>query len=104
MATGLAFFGSLGYRANAILDQFTDNELLVIQRFITAMADSVRQQAQDLERKHARAARPPAETWHAKLNASLASLTPSAPYRLIYSIQVRFYRGGFGLAGEFCAS
>ena len=51
MATGLAFFGSLGDRANAILDQFTGDELLVIQRFITAMADSVRQQAQDAERR-----------------------------------------------------
>ena len=51
MATGLAFFGSLGDRANAILDQFTDDELLVIQKFITDMADSVRQQAQDTERR-----------------------------------------------------
>jgi DNA-binding MarR family transcriptional regulator len=50
-ATGLAFFGSLGDRANAILDRFTDDELLVIAGFIAAMADSVRQQVQDLERR-----------------------------------------------------
>jgi DNA-binding MarR family transcriptional regulator len=50
-ATGLAFFGSLGDRAHAILDQFGDEELLVIARFITAMADSVRQQVQDTERR-----------------------------------------------------
>ena len=50
MATGLAFFGSLGDRAHAILDQFGQDELLVIQKFATAMAESVSQQAQDLER------------------------------------------------------
>jgi hypothetical protein len=50
-ATGLAFFGSLGDRAHAILDQFGSEELLVIARFITAMADSVHQQVQDTERR-----------------------------------------------------
>jgi len=48
-ATGLAFFGSLGDRAHAILDGFTDDELQVIARFISAMADSARQQVQELE-------------------------------------------------------
>jgi len=50
MATGLAFFGSLGDRTNAILDQFSHDELLVIDRFITAMADATREQAGELER------------------------------------------------------
>ena len=49
-ATGLAFFGSLGDRANAILDEFSDAELEVVARFITAMADSAHQQVRDLER------------------------------------------------------
>ena len=49
MATGLAFFGSLGDRANAILDLFSNSELQVIQKFITAMADSVREHVHDLE-------------------------------------------------------
>ena len=48
-ATGLAFFGSLRDRAHAILDGFTGDELQVIARFITAMADSARQHAQELE-------------------------------------------------------
>lgn len=47
-ATGLAFFGSLGDRAHAILDSFTDDELRVIARFITAMAGSMRQHVQEL--------------------------------------------------------
>ena len=48
-ATGLAFFGSLGERAHAILDGFTSGELQVIARFITAMADSAREHVQELE-------------------------------------------------------
>jgi DNA-binding MarR family transcriptional regulator len=48
-ATGLAFFGSLGDRAHAILDGFTEDELQVITRFITAMADSAHQHVQELE-------------------------------------------------------
>jgi len=48
-ATGLAFFGSLGDRTHAILDGFTEDELQVIARFITAMADSARQHVQELE-------------------------------------------------------
>ena len=48
-ATGLAFFGSLGDRAHAILDGFTEDELGVIARFITAMADSAHQHLRDLE-------------------------------------------------------
>lgn len=49
MATGLAFFGSLGDQTNAILDQFSPDNLHVIQTFTTAMASSMRQQIQDLE-------------------------------------------------------
>ena len=49
MATGLAFFGSLGDRANAIMDLFSEGELLVICKFITAMAESVREHVQELE-------------------------------------------------------
>ena len=49
MATGLAFFGSLGDRANSILGQFSHGELKIINKFISAMADSMREQIQDLE-------------------------------------------------------
>ena len=49
MATGLAFFGSLGDRANSILDQFSSDELKIIHKFISAMADSMREQIRDLE-------------------------------------------------------
>jgi len=56
--TGLAFFGSLGDRARAILDGFTGDELQVIARFITAMADSTRQHVQELEGRLPGCARP----------------------------------------------
>lgn len=49
MATGLAFFGSLGDRANSILDQFGHDELTIIHTFISAMAGSMREQVEDLE-------------------------------------------------------
>jgi DNA-binding MarR family transcriptional regulator len=49
MATGLAFFGSLGDRANSILGQFSPSELKTIHKFISAMADSMREQINDLE-------------------------------------------------------
>ena len=55
-ATGLAFFGSLGDRAHAILGSFTDDELSVITRFLTAMADSTRQHVRELEVRLPRAA------------------------------------------------
>jgi len=48
-ATGLAFLGSLGDRAHAIMNQFSDQDLQVIAAFITAMADSAHQQVQNLE-------------------------------------------------------
>ena len=48
-ATGLAFFGSLGDRAHAIMDDFTHGELQVIARFIATMADSAREHARELE-------------------------------------------------------
>ena len=49
MATGLEFFGSLGDRANSVLDQFSHDELKIIRKFISAMADSLREQIRDLE-------------------------------------------------------
>ena len=49
-ATGLAFFGSLDDRANAVLDQFGDDELALIDRFITAMAESVHDHVAELDR------------------------------------------------------
>lgn len=50
-ATGLAFFGSLGDRAHAIMDGFGGDELQVIARFVTAMADSARQYVRELEER-----------------------------------------------------
>jgi DNA-binding MarR family transcriptional regulator len=50
MATGMAFFGSLGQRTNALLDQFSDEELEVIQRFLSAAADALHDQVDRLER------------------------------------------------------
>lgn len=50
MATGLAFFGSLGERTNALLDGLSEDELRVIQRFLTAAADALHDQVDRLER------------------------------------------------------
>lgn len=50
-ATGLAFFGSFGDRAHAILDRFSDAELQVIAHFITGMADSAAEHARELEQE-----------------------------------------------------
>ena len=50
MATGMAFFGSLGQRTNALIDQFSDEELEVIQRFLSAAADALHDQVDRLER------------------------------------------------------
>jgi len=47
-ATGMAFFGSLGGRAHAILNQFSPDELETVQHFIGAMADAVHEQVQGL--------------------------------------------------------
>ena len=52
-ATGMAFFGSLGGRAHAILDQFSPDELETIQHFIGAMADAVHEQVQGLTGRRA---------------------------------------------------
>lgn len=49
-ATGVAFFGSLGERTNALLDQFSAAELQVIQRFLTGAADALHDQVRRLER------------------------------------------------------
>ena len=57
-ATGMAFFGSLGGRAHAILDQFSPGELETVQHFIGAMADAVHEQVQGLTGR--RTARPDA--------------------------------------------
>ncbi len=43
-ATGQAFFGPLGSQVNAILDTFSAQELQVIRSFVTAVAESVREQ------------------------------------------------------------
>ena len=49
-ATGLAFFGSLGQRTNALLDQLSAEELQVIERFLTAAADALHDEVDRLER------------------------------------------------------
>ncbi len=49
MATGMAFFGPLGQRANAVLDKFSDHELEVIARFAEAYAEALRQHLVELE-------------------------------------------------------
>ena len=48
-ATGLAFFGSLGVRTNALLDQFSDDDLQIIRRFLTSAADTLHEQIDRLE-------------------------------------------------------
>jgi DNA-binding MarR family transcriptional regulator len=48
-ATGVAFFGSLGERTNALLDQFSDAELQVIERFLTGAAAALHEQVRRLE-------------------------------------------------------
>ncbi len=50
MATGMAFFGSLGQRTNALLDQFSEEEVQVIRRFLTAAADALHDEVDHLER------------------------------------------------------
>lgn len=50
MATGLAFFGPLAQRTDAVLDHFSPPELAIIQRFSAAMADSVHDHIEQLER------------------------------------------------------
>ena len=47
-ATGLAFFGSLGDRAHAIMNQFSGQDLQVIAAFVTVMAGSARRRVQNL--------------------------------------------------------
>jgi DNA-binding MarR family transcriptional regulator len=81
-ATGLAFFGPLGDRAHATLDRFTGDELQVIARFITAMADSMRQHVRDLEGRLPKA-RPavPEEAAAGRLPGSLAAQTMPAPWQ-----------------------
>jgi len=49
MATGMAFFGPLGERTHAILDEFTAEELSVIERFVTAAAASMHDHLESLE-------------------------------------------------------
>jgi DNA-binding MarR family transcriptional regulator len=43
MATGLAFFGPLGARTEEVIDQFGDDELEVILRFLTGAVASMRE-------------------------------------------------------------
>ena len=49
MATGLAFFGPLGERTYAVLDQFTGEQADVILRFLNAAADSLHEHVGRLE-------------------------------------------------------
>lgn len=49
MATGIQFFGPLGDRTNAVLDQFSDRELEVIERFAVACADALHEHVAELE-------------------------------------------------------
>ena len=49
MATGIAFFGPLAERTDAVLDQFSPQELATIQRFTVAIADSVHDHVTHLE-------------------------------------------------------
>ena len=43
MATGWAFFGPLGARTEEVIDQFDDDELEIILRFLTGAAASMRE-------------------------------------------------------------
>jgi len=51
MATGLAFFGPLGARTEEVIDQFDDDELEVIERFLTGAAVSMREHLDHLRAK-----------------------------------------------------
>ncbi len=50
MATGMAFFGPLGQRTEAVIDQFDENERAVIARFLEAAAASLHDHLADLEK------------------------------------------------------
>jgi hypothetical protein len=43
MATGLAFFGPLGTLTQEVIDQFDDDELAIIVRFLTGATASMRE-------------------------------------------------------------
>jgi DNA-binding MarR family transcriptional regulator len=47
-ATALAFFGPLGERTEAVMDQFDDDELAVVARFMASAAAAMRRHAEDL--------------------------------------------------------
>lgn len=49
-ATAMAFFGSLGRRTDAVLNQFSPDELAVIARFMTTMTATMRAHVESLER------------------------------------------------------
>jgi DNA-binding MarR family transcriptional regulator len=49
MGTAMAFFGPLGQRTRAVIDQFTPAEQEVILRFLTGAANSVREHLIELE-------------------------------------------------------
>jgi len=42
MAVGTAFFGPLGERTDRVMDQFSPEDLLVVLRFLTAIAEQMR--------------------------------------------------------------
>jgi len=48
MATGRQFFGPLGARTDAVIDRFSDDELEVVERFLSGVADSLHQHLEDL--------------------------------------------------------
>lgn len=49
VATGVAFFGPLGRRTDVVLDQFTEQELAIVERFMTAAAAALHEHLLDLE-------------------------------------------------------
>ncbi|MFI7589653.1 MarR family winged helix-turn-helix transcriptional regulator [Spongisporangium articulatum] len=48
MATGVAFFGPLGDRTQDVLSGFSPQEVEVVARFLTAIADTVHEHVQEL--------------------------------------------------------
>jgi DNA-binding MarR family transcriptional regulator len=49
-ATAIAFFGPLGQRADAVMDQFSLSELVVIERFMKRVSAMMREHVESLER------------------------------------------------------
>ena len=60
MGTAMAFFGPLGQRTQAVIDQFSPAEQDIILRFITGAAESMKSHLAELEDQAARDAPDPA--------------------------------------------